>query len=428
MRELSIEEKARAYDEAIEKVRDLTERLNPSGIDKSLVQEIFPRLKEQDDAEAKRSLEILLQHFCKGYRVPGLDFHVSYKTMLDWVEEQEKKDDEIKKLKEDVEALKKTAEESKEIASEDVSELSYMLGRVIRRYINDPNIDYNKRDFVSKKIVPYVNMLEKSRNQKPVALVKFRVGDEIKTVNEEPVTITRIDDKGYWSGDLYICGFDDAVCWDLVKHDPIERNTGASSIDSDLNDYCCKIYDALYKENGGCLSFARLQHMAMDIQRWCNKQKDHEEDPKDEKSLKLEQGKWYVCIAQYGNLIEGRSYKSYSNGSIKDDFGTEYIMYVDAEKWFRPWTIEDVRDGDILTNDNMIVIFKRFSDPVYRRHIIAYAGVDTSGDLQVTDGDWVFGDIVHPASKDQQTRLNWKIREAGYFWDSSTHELKILSD
>lgn len=46
----------------------------------------------------------------------------------------------------------------------------------------------------------------------------------------------------------------------------------ARLIDSALNDYCCKIYNALHKENGGVLSFARLQHLAMDIYGWCKGQ------------------------------------------------------------------------------------------------------------------------------------------------------------
>ena len=50
---------------------------------------------------------------------------------------------------------------------------------------------------------------------------------------------------------------------------PIKFNN-SDMIDSNLNDYCCKIYNALDKENSGVLSFARLQHLAMDIYAWCN--------------------------------------------------------------------------------------------------------------------------------------------------------------
>ena len=45
---------------------------------------------------------------------------------------------------------------------------------------------------------------------------KFNIGDEIKTANEEPLTITKIDEKGYWSEDLFICGFDDTAKWEVV--------------------------------------------------------------------------------------------------------------------------------------------------------------------------------------------------------------------
>ena len=46
---------------------------------------------------------------------------------------------------------------------------------------------------------------------------KFNIGDEIKTANEEPLTITKIDEKGYWSKDLLICSFGDAAKWKLVE-------------------------------------------------------------------------------------------------------------------------------------------------------------------------------------------------------------------
>ena len=52
-----------------------------------------------------------------------------------------------------------------------------------------------------------------------------------------------------------------------------------TTIDNELNNYCCKIYNALHKENGGELSFARLQSMAMDIYQWCNEQKQGEHKP-----------------------------------------------------------------------------------------------------------------------------------------------------
>ena len=67
----------------------------------------------------------------------------------------------------------------------------------------------------------YIAWLEAQGEQKPVIIIpKFRVGDEIKTVNEESLTITKIDEKGYWSENLFICDFDDADKWHLVEQKP----------------------------------------------------------------------------------------------------------------------------------------------------------------------------------------------------------------
>ena len=62
--------------------------------------------------------------------------------------------------------------------------------------------------------------LRKIEQRPTVIFPKFRVGDEIKTANEEPLIITKIDEKGYWSEDLFICDFDEECIWDLVEQKP----------------------------------------------------------------------------------------------------------------------------------------------------------------------------------------------------------------
>lgn len=89
MKELSVEEKAKLYDEA--KAR-MSRAYNDNRCTIGFMNEIFPELKESEDEGIMKSLKILLQHFCNGYRVPGLDFPVSYKDMLAWLEKQGEKD------------------------------------------------------------------------------------------------------------------------------------------------------------------------------------------------------------------------------------------------------------------------------------------------------------------------------------------------
>ncbi len=53
---------------------------------------------------------------------------------------------------------------------------------------------------------------------------------------------------------------------------PVMYGIGKSvPIDPDLNDYCCEVFSRLEKENGGVLSFPRLQHLVIDIEEWVRK-------------------------------------------------------------------------------------------------------------------------------------------------------------
>lgn len=85
MKELSIEEKAKRYDEVVARLRYA---FNSNRCTLGFMNEILRYPKESESEKIRKSLIILLQHFCKGYRVPGLDFPVSYKDMLAWLEKQ----------------------------------------------------------------------------------------------------------------------------------------------------------------------------------------------------------------------------------------------------------------------------------------------------------------------------------------------------
>lgn len=91
----------------------------------------------------------------------------------------------------------------KQNETKEINEASYRTG--IKRVLDNPE-SYG---------------LKKQGEQKPVVITpKFRVGDEVETGNEESLTITRIDEEGYWSNDLFICGFDNSDEWELVEQKP----------------------------------------------------------------------------------------------------------------------------------------------------------------------------------------------------------------
>lgn len=113
-------------------------------------------------------------------------------------------------------------------------------------------------------------------------------------------------------------------------------------------------------------------------------------------------------ITDTNNMIRSYSVKSFDNNA-------------------RLWSIEDAKDGDILSNGKMIVIFKHFEEPSYRQRIVAYIGLDNNGDIQITDDTWTLGiDKAKPATKEQRDMLFQKMKEAGYEWDAKKKELKKI--
>ena len=93
----------------------------------------------------------------------------------------------------------------------------------------------------------------------------------------------------------------------------------------------------------------------------------------------------------------------------------------------RLWTIADAKNGDVLTNGKLIVIFNKLEEPDYKQHIIAYVGLDLCGRLQITEDTWQLGiDKAMPATKEQRDLLFAKIKEAGYEWDAEKKELRKI--
>jgi hypothetical protein len=114
------------------------------------------------------------------------------------------------------------------------------------------------------------------------------------------------------------------------------------------------------------------------------------------------------------------------DGRIIDDFGTEYDMHNDANKYFRLWTIEDAKDGDVLADGNLPFIFKKIDANKYS---YAYCGISVDDGFKIGESDgkfdvWTWMQDIKPATKEQRDLLFQKMKEAGYEWDAEKKELK----
>ena len=107
------------------------------------------------------------------------------------------------------------------------------------------------------------------------------------------------------------------------------------------------------------------------------------------------------------------------DGNIVDDT----ISYVDEQ--FHLWTIQDAKDGDILTNDyNSTFIFK---EEYIAGKPKAYCGIIDGYFFEKVGGCWT-NEKCYPATKEQRGILFKKIKEAGYEWDDDMKTLNKIQN
>ena len=96
----------------------------------------------------------------------------------------------------------------------------------------------------------------------------------------------------------------------------------------------------------------------------------------------------------------------------------------DVDKSASAFTIQDAKDGDVLCSGQLIILFKQWEDNTDCTFVIAHAGVDISGKLQITDGHWLISNKSKPATKEQRDTLEKAITNAGYRWDKEKLKLE----
>lgn len=114
-----------------------------------------------------------------------------------------------------------------------------------------------------------------------------------------------------------------------------------------------------------------------------------------------------LVVDNCGNIwkIEGIINQFYILEGVEGGESRPTIEWVN--KTFHLWILEDdAKDGDVLSNGKMIVIFKHFEKPSYKQRIVAYIGLDINGNIQITDDAWNLGiDKTKPATKEEQNLL-----------------------
>lgn len=238
MRELSIEEKAKAYDKAIERANDILKGYNPKEGSKATINYIFPELEENKDDKVRKELINYLKYRCNSTTLSGEEREC--KEWIAWLEKQDEKEFTFKSIPRLLEMIEPT-DRAKSYCQKLIDSL------VKEGYIADAKIVGECLKQMNGEKVAMAVM-----DKKPVIIIpKFRVGDEIATKNEESLTITRIDEEGYWSNDLFICNFDSECVWDLVKQKPVEWKQENVEELSDFENAMMHIGGSFFGKNAG---------------------------------------------------------------------------------------------------------------------------------------------------------------------------------
>lgn len=150
-----------------------------------------------------------------------------------------------------------------------------------------------------------------------------------------------------------------------------------------------------------------------------------------EPKFKIEKGKWYVCIRDlldnYANkaFYKGDTYLSTQDGSLIPSNSNVPFKVVYPSAYFKDWTIEDAKDGDVIFyDDGWMCIFKCIHGIWYSSYcFITNDGKFHTGYERHAVDTKINGN-AHPATKEQSDLLFQKIKEAGYEWVADKKELK----
>lgn len=156
-----------------------------------------------------------------------------------------------------------------------------------------------------------------------------------------------------------------------------------------------------------------------DVIAWLERQCEQKQAHKYEPMFKV--GDWVVT--DKNGVVQIKAIKN--DNYVLENASKFSVYYVD--KCWKKWDISDAKEGDVLSNGKMIVLFKHFEEPSYKQHIVAYIGLDAIGAIQITDDAWYLGiGKTYPATKEQRELLFQKMKKAGYEWDAENKELKKI--
>jgi len=145
-------------------------------------------------------------------------------------------------------------------------------------------------------------------------------------------------------------------------------------------------------------------------------------------------GDWVVENGVNRNPVQIISFEEDKGSGIKVWFSNGTGTYIEFLKCYHKWTIQDAKDGDVIASElcDSIVLFKGIKDGNIDFYCdYDFSKIDIPGDRFTVNNGQHYGNVedskdFHPATKEQRDLLFQKMHEASYTFDFEKKELNKI--
>ena len=446
-------EKARAYDEMIEKLRDFYRDYDTVSclIDvKEELANLFPELKE-NKMEWIEKIRQELKSYLEHREVKQISESDAIHQWIIWLEKQDKH---IENNEDDSDAdftiyyPSKNGEGRYEC-------IPYSFYGMLSSFSEDKDmIDFLHLCFYTEE---ECNEWIKQNESVDTHEHKFNVGDWVVTDKGDTIQITAVN-PGYYTIDngmeFNMSYFD--KYWHLwtiqdAKDGDILDEGSCIFIFKKLNDdmsadtYCVLFDDGDYANN--ChLSFdykttypATHEKSEELFVRMKSEGYEWDADKKQLNDIKIKpkfcKGDWVICTDQGGyehirQITKIETFiPSYDSKQCHRYWTSDLTWFGDSYN-ARLWTIDDAKDGDVLYDGNNACLFRNKMKDDGDIWVDTYCGIDSDGMFTVNGEDecWCLGCDCVPATKEQRDILFKKMKKAGWKWDNINKLTNLYSE
>ena len=426
MKELTIEQKAKAYDEAIEIAKSEYQTHKSFNGFREMLTRIFPELKKSEGEDADEKVRKALIKLVTNHA--SMDLFIEYDIHLDealaWLEKQDKIDKTFYQIaeKEKGDFVGDGFIECRKSFNEFTEDNSYWLEYVGNdTYIGRSDNILNKKFHITPRQLYRLftqQHCQKEDNANEGTNAPTEYGKYVdECLNEASKHFFSEGEDKYSVADLFYAGVRCGKSWLEKQGEKKPYGQREECLDCQFN-YAGECKGSCSMKKDECEEI--LEDATIDG----NEDGLIAETLRNKVEPKFKVGDW-ITDWQLTCKVLSITGKSYELHLYNDDYCHFETDVKRIDKHYHLWTIKDAKDGDVLATDKGVFIYAK----VLYNKPYAYCGVDKFGVFKdnCLKNNWSNSvDNIHPATKKQHDFLFQKMREAGYEWDVEKKELKKI--